>query len=453
MIDNEVLRLKNISAGYDREADHVISDINFSVYEGEFILLTGLSGCGKSTLLKVINGILSGEEKVKGEIFVNGTSCTNLSPTERSLFIGSVLQNADEQIIYEKVEDELAFPLENLKKEPEEILKTIKYFSEMMEIDIYKSTATLSGGQKQRLITAATLGMKQKILVFDEPLANLDNKGAIKLLENLKTLCKEKGYSVIFAEHRIDLILKYCDRFMLMNSGKLQIFQNAKDMLKAIHHGMDFNLKQIKSPDNLNESLFSLENLHYNVNGKKILKGINYTFKKGGKYVITGSNGSGKTTLLNLIAGFYRPSSGKIISAFKKGDFSNVGVVLQNPNYQLFMSCVREELEFQSKSSEFLSYLIEEFSLKNILDRHPHSLSEGQKRRLGVAMILSMKPDVLILDEPSVGQDFKNMKSMINAVSKLCDEKELTVISVSHDLRCYSFLGDIFLELRDGKIV
>ncbi len=453
MDNREALKLVNLSSRYNDDSEYVIEDISFTVNRGDFVLLTGPSGCGKSTLLKSINGVLHGENRLRGDILIDGIDCKSMSATDRSRYIGSVLQNADEQIIYEKVEDELAFPLENMAVSPEKMPDIIERFSKMMEIKLDDKTNTLSGGQKQRLITAATLCMGQKILIFDEPLANLDNEGAVVLLKNLRQLCDEEGYSVLFVEHRIDLIMEYCDRVFWMDAGSISLYETLADFKVFMSKRSLCGYETIASNPNIKEPIFELENLTYSVKQKKILKGITYKFMKGGKYVISGHNGSGKSTLINVLAGFYKPTSGSIKSYTDDLSSGNIGVVLQNPNYQLFMSTVRDELEFQSKSDEFLEYLIENFSLSPILDRHPQSLSEGQKRRLGVAVILSMLPDVLILDEPSVGQDYLNMNAMISAISKLCEEKDVTVISVSHDLRCSNNLGDVFIEMADGRML
>ncbi len=443
-----MLRIEDLSVRYNKSLPYIIQNANFDLEAGDFVLLTGISGCGKSTLIKALNGILYTEEQVEGKIILGDNDISNTDANFRSNYIGSVLQNADEQIIFDKVEDELAFPLENMALDRDEITKRILKYSTMMNLDIEQRTSKLSGGQKQSLITAATFGMERKILIFDEPLANLDNKAAIKLLENLKRLCIEKSYIVLFVEHRIDLLLKYVNKILYMNNGKVKTL-NDNSRFKEY---LDTRIKSIKekltSYSGMETPVFEITDLSYSVKGREILKNINYTFMKGGKYVILGDNGSGKTTFINLLTGIYKPSEGSLkTSISNKGRFKKIGLVMQNPNYQLFMPSVRQELSLQSKDDKYLEFLIAIMGLESLLDKHPHSLSEGQKRRVGVSAILSMMPEVLILDEPSVGQDYKHMSDMIRAISKLCSiNPETTVISISHDLRCLNNLGDQFVN-------
>ncbi len=448
-----MLKVENLSARYNIETDYIFKDINFAAHAGEFILLTGLSGSGKSTLLNTLNGILYGEDLISGKILIDQIDISNTSASKRSEYIASVMQNADEQIIFEKVEDELAFPLENIALEPTEIKNRIDKYSKTMQLDKNARTSKLSGGQKQSLITATSFGLERKILLFDEPLANLDNKAAIRLLNILKKLCTEENYIVLFSEHRIDLVLKYTDKVLYMNNGNLKSI-NDKTRFKEYLDNTMAGIKEELISSNKVEVVFDIQNLHFTVSKKDILKGINYKFYKGGKYVILGENGCGKSTLIKLLTGIYKPTKGKIVSDFtKKNRFKKIGLVLQNPNYQLFMPSVEDELKLQSKNENYLTFLIDIFKLEDILQSHPHSLSEGQKRRVGVAAILSMMPEVLILDEPSVGQDYKNMSAMIRAIQELCKLQETTVISISHDLRCMNSLGDIFLTLKDGIFV
>ncbi|MDO4772115.1 MAG: ATP-binding cassette domain-containing protein [Bacillota bacterium] len=445
------LRVENLSARYSPESKTIFEGISFEVKAGEFILLTGLSGSGKSTLLSSLNGILHGEELVSGSIFLDDTELSGMGANERSNYIASVLQNADEQIIFEKVEDELAFPLENMALSPEEMRERIQKYAGMMSLRLNDRTSKLSGGQKQSLITAASFGMERKILLFDEPLANLDNRAAVRLLDTLKEFCEKHGYIVLFSEHRIDLVLGYTDRVFYMNAGKLKSISD-KTRFKLY---LDNKVSKIKETlvSTCKEPVFEIDRLQYKVDSKEILKGINYKFLRGGKYVISGENGTGKTTFIKLLTGINKPSAGSIRSPFsKKERFQKIGLVMQNPNYQLFMPSVEAELKLQSKDDNFLQFLIENFRIGELLQKHPHSLSEGQKRRVGVAAILSMQPEVLILDEPSVGQDYKNMSAMLTAILELCKINDTTVISISHDLRCFQNLGDIFLKLEDGVL-
>ena len=211
------IRLKEVSFKYDGAKENVLENINLTVEYGETVLLSGVSGEGKSTLLSIISGVIpfvnSGE--FSGNVEIDGKDVTKLKISERSKLIGTVLQNADEQIIYDLVNEEIAFGCENLNIASEEIDRRIERFTTLMQIEKNAKTKTLSGGQKQRLITASTLAMEQKIIILDEPLANLDTHTAHILLKALRNLANS-GYAVLIVEHRLDVVKNYIDKVMFL---------------------------------------------------------------------------------------------------------------------------------------------------------------------------------------------------------------------------------------------
>ena len=234
------IRLKEVSFKYDGAKENVLENINLTVEYGETVLLSGVSGEGKSTLLSIINGVIpfvnSGE--FSGSVEIDGKDVTKLKISERSKLIGTVLQNADEQIIYDLVNEEIAFGCENLNIASEEIDRRIERFTTLMQIEKNAKTKTLSGGQKQRLIAASTLAMEQKIIILDEPLANLDTHTAHILLKALRNLANS-GYAVLIVEHRLDVVKNYIDKVMRIENKQLFTSTDINDLnsgIKTIPH-------------------------------------------------------------------------------------------------------------------------------------------------------------------------------------------------------------------------
>lgn len=447
------LEVRGLEARYAGAEAPCLQAVDFTLRAGDFALLSGRSGCGKSSLIKALSGLLD-EEGVRGEIRVAGRALRGLRASARARHIGTVLQNADEQLIFARVEDELAFPLENLCTPPQTTAARVAGAARAVALEPDQETAKLSGGQKQRLTVAATLAMGQRVLLLDEPLANLDRAAALRLLEQLSALCRARGYSVLLVEHRVDLVLPFATRFFSMRKGRLRESGSRAAFEEELAADSGAALTGLRSEAGAGAAVFEARDLRYAAGGREILRGVNCRLEEGGKYLLLGENGCGKSTFLALLAGLLKPSSGRVTSPFpRKKRLAHVGVVLQNPNYQLFMPSVERELAYQAKSPAFLAQLIELFHLEKLLKRHPLSLSEGQKRRLGVACILSMQPDVLFLDEPSVGQDLLNMEMMLRAIEALAARQRLTTLTISHDMRCERYLGDRVLHMAEGRLV
>lgn len=442
---------------YASEAEPVLQDCSFSLHYGEFMLLSGISGEGKSTLLSAINGaipnFISGEQH--GDIFVEGKSVRGKKMAELARSVGSVLQNAEHQIIHAKVEDEIAFGCENMQVPPDQIKQRIKDACLMMQLEPGWPTRTLSGGQKQRLITASILAMGQKILVFDEPLANIDLTGSHILLQALKKLARQ-GYAILFIEHRLDVVIPYADTLAWLENGSIRMIDNKSSLLrKNLNIIDDTGAASISS-----EPCFEVSGLSYQAAGREIIRDISLTIRKGERLVILGENGSGKTTLIRLLARLEKPHSGTIKQNILPGRqrtaspawFRQVGYVYQNPNYQLFMAQVADEINYQSSSMENTMQYLDAYALKELADVHPHALSEGQKRRIGIAAIQAGQPSVLILDEPTVGQDYSNLKNLVETINYDHKRRNTTMITVTHDYRCAAALADQVIWLQNGRI-
>lgn len=447
------IRLKEVSFKYDGAKENVFENINLTVEYGETVLLSGVSGEGKSTLLSIINGVIpfvnSGE--FSGSVEIDGKDVTKLKISERSKLIGTVLQNADEQIIYDLVNEEVAFGCENLNITCEEIDRRIERFTTLMQIEKNAKTKTLSGGQKQRLITASTLAMEQKIIILDEPLANLDTHTAHILLKALRNLANS-GYAVLIVEHRLDVVKNYIDKVMRIENKQLFTGTDINDLnsgIKTIPHA-DGSLP--------GKVLIKGEKLFFAAGDRNIIDGLDIEIRAGERIVLLGENGCGKTTLMRMLARLNKPNDGALsqtITKSKKANskwFSKVGYVYQNPVYQLFMPTLLSEISFKAKSEEVAREMINAFGLSGLEQRHPQSLSEGQKRRASIAAVCASEPTVLFLDEPTVGQDYKNLCKTVETVNKINKNLGTAIVTVTHDKRCAGALADRVLIMENGKI-
>ena len=404
------IQFKGVSFSYDGKTN-ILEDTNFTAEYGEVTLLSGHSGEGKSTLLYIVSGIIPNVNygQLSGEVYVGGESIRGRKMGDICRKVGVVLQNADEQIIQKIVEDEIAFGCENLAFPPDKIQKQIEIVCDLMKLDPQWKCRTLSGGQKQRLITASTLAMGQRIVILDEPLANLDKGGAKLLMGTLRSLAKA-GYCVVVIEHRLDMVLPYVDTVWHIGNKAVKKVGDKAAYLQAQTAKIEDGCPAFAGT----EPLFALDKVAFSVKKeRRILKEVTLDIPKGSRTVLLGENGCGKTTLLRLIARLYKPTGGKITQyideKFKqkpKGSrawFKKVGVVYQNPDYQLFMPTVRQEVCFGAKSEAYAAEVAELFGVKHLWERHPQSLSEGQKRRVSIAAVAACAPEVLLLDEPTVG--------------------------------------------------
>lgn len=452
------VELSGVCFSYDGRAN-VLKNANFFADFGEVALISGHSGNGKSTLLSVICGIIPHvkEGRLSGEVRICGESTEGKKLGQICRKVGVVLQNADEQIIQKIVEDEIAFGCENLAFAPEKIRAQVDLVCKLMKLDKTWNTRTLSGGQKQRLITASTIAMGQKIIILDEPLANLDKEGADLLMSTLRSLSRA-GYCVIVVEHRLDTVLPYVDRVWHIEGGSVRAVEDTRSYLAE----QSLVIQDNCAPYDGGEVLFDVSGVNYFVKGREILSGVDCKILKGERVVLLGENGCGKTTLLRLIARLNKPTAGSITQSIdaklkqksrgSRAWFKRVGVVYQNPDYQLFMPTVRQELCFNAASEEYAEEVARLFDVYGLWDRHPHSLSEGQKRRVSIAAVAAGKPEVLLLDEPTVGQDYGRLKMMTRVLNELHEACNNTMITVTHDLRCAEALCDRAMLIHGGTV-
>lgn len=452
------VEMKNVRFAYTKDT-WVLDGVDFTAEYGKITLLSGMSGDGKSTLLSIICGIIPNMTPgtLEGDVTVAGRDVRGMKAGEISRLVGCVLQNAELQIVQSVVEDEVAFGCENLAMPQEMIEKRVKAACAMMELDPSLKTRTLSGGQKQRLITAATLAMGQKIVILDEPLANLDKEGTHTLMTALRRLAG-RGYCVIVSEHRLDMVLPYVDDVWNICRGAVRKVEDKQAYL----HSQAEIISDGCAPYNGGRPVLTLSGVTKKFGRREILTGVDLTIYEGERLLILGQNGCGKTTLMRIIARLEKADGGKTEQFIDKklGKrragrrwFREVGVVYQNPNYQLFMPTVRREIEFGAESKEYADEIMDMFDLHSLASRHPQSLSEGQKRRVSIAAVVASRPKILLLDEPTVGQDYAGLQRLTDVLGKIHERDNNTMITVTHDLRPARALCDRAVLIEGGKVV
>lgn len=459
MEENAAMEFRDYGFQFEQAEQPTLEHIDFVLNYGELVVLAGASGVGKSTLLFSANGVIPNFTlgTQSGDILIDGKSILGEKTSWIARRIGSVLQNADTQIVHEVVEDEIAFACENLCYSTEEIRSRIEFGCRLMELSPQAHTRVLSGGQKQRLITATSLAMGQKILLLDEPLANLDVEGAHRLMRTLKQLAQKECYAILVVEHRLDMVIAYSDRVLWMEDGCL------RQLEKGERPDQSVRLKAASAAAAPGACLLKAKDLHYQASGKEILKGIDFSICERERIVILGENGCGKTTLLRLLSGLVKPSGGSVESPLlpvsRKGKkrftaawFQQTGVVEQNPNYQLFMPSVRQEILYQAESEAWAEWLLEALSLKKFKEQHPQSLSEGQKRRVSIAAILAMKPRLLLMDEPTVGQDLQSLQCLLTVLQTMQQMTKVAQVVVTHDRRFAEAFADRVIWMKEGRI-
>ena len=472
-----ILELKNLSYSYPAEKNLILKGVSFSVEENEFFSIVGPSGCGKTTLALTLNGLIpkSLSGKLTGEIIIDNRNIKNISTSEIAGKVQILFQGPESQLFALNVEDEISFGLENLNMPWEEIEKRVNEVMKKLDIDDLRnrSIEELSSGQKQRVALASVLAMKPRILILDEPTANLDPIAVENFLGILKNL---KGkMRIILIEHNIDFVSKFSDRIMLMDNGKIVKISKTKEMLKdekflkIMNKPSDVkdSVRKIREKIRKNkEKILEIRNLTFRYPNEVVaLKNINLEIYKGDFLGIVGLNGSGKSTLALNIIGLLK---GKGILLLSDDDISkkdvyertrDIGYVFQNPNYQLFEDSVGKEIEFGLKNIKLqnkeikkrVENALEIINLKKLAREDPHSLSVGQKRRVTIASILAMMPGIIIIDEPDTGLDYKNAKKLMDYVKKL-NSLGYTIIVISHNIELIADYCNRVIYLEDGEI-
>ena len=492
-----MISFKNFSFKYNNVVDKTLKNIDLTINKGEKVLIVGPSGSGKSTLSHCINGLIpfSYNGEIEGELIID-----NIKPYEESLSdvskkVGTILQDQDSQFIGLSVGEDVAFNFENNAMPLNEMkVKVIDALELVNMVDfINHSPYELSGGQKQRVSLAGVLGSDAEVLLFDEPLANLDPASGKEIMQLINDIHEKTNKTIIIVEHRIEDVLEQpFDKVIVVNKGEVQGFGTPDEILKSDllkNNGLreplyleamklagcdisqSENLKDLSNIDERNkevlknwfnnetsnkdsiikeEKILEVKNLAFSHDGiKNTINDVSFHLNKGEILAVLGNNGAGKSTLCRLITGILKPQKGSIFlnnqcidswSIKQKG--SSIGYVMQNPNQMISQHMIKDEialgLKCRNYSKEEIDKKVEE--VLKICGLYPYrnwpvsALSYGQKKRVTIASILAINPEVIILDEPTAGQDYKHYTEFMEFIKEL-SAQGISIILITHDMQ------------------
>ncbi|WP_342988410.1 ABC transporter ATP-binding protein [Streptococcus salivarius] len=494
---------------YDAQAEATLKDISFDIAKGEKVLILGPSGSGKSTLAQCLNGIIPNIHKgqAQGQVRIDGQDIFKQSIYDKSQLVSTVLQDPDGQFIGLTVAEDLAFALENDCADQSEMKDKVALWAERLDLTslLNHRPQDLSGGQKQRVSLAGVLIDESPILLFDEPLANLDPKSGQETIDLIDKIHKEEGATTIIIEHRLeDVLYRPVDRILLVNDGTLLFNGSPDELLSSTlllengireplyvtvlrQLGFDTrsaqNLSQLDAldlsylalpdrilkdkRDSLSDSILKVEGLSVSYgDNPAIIEDLSFSLKKGERLAIVGKNGAGKSTLAKALCGFV-PSQGKL--TYKGQDISQdsiaerserIGFVLQNPNQMISQTMIFDEVALglrlrgieEAEVEERVHEVLKTCGLYSFRNWPISALSFGQKKRVTIASILVLKPEIIILDEPTAGQDYKTYTDIMNFLDSL-QKQGHTIVMITHDMQLMLEYSDRCLVMVDGQIV
>lgn len=511
-----VISFEDFSFQYRAQKKPTLTGINLNIYPGEKVLIAGPSGSGKSTLAGCINGLnpFSNPGESTGKLIVDGVDAMQSSIFELSAHVGTVLQDPDGQFIGLTVGEDIAFALENSCTPQDKMHEITKHAAELVGIEHHLDYAPheLSGGQKQRVSLAGVMVDEVKILLFDEPLANLDPAAGKQAIELIDEIQKKTDTTVLIIEHRLeDVLWRNVDRIVLVNDGTILADLTPDELLSTNllrdngireplyitamrYAGIDitkekkpahadsvvlyesdqkklrnwFSAQPFSPKEPEGAPLLEVKNLSFGYNkGQQTLKNVSLSVKKGEMVSIVGRNGAGKSTFSKLVCGFEDPNQGEIF--FEGQDLlkenirsraKKIGYVMQNPNQMISKTMIYDEvalgLQKSGKSEEEIRAKVEE-TLK-ICGLYPFrnwpisALSFGQKKRVTIASVLVQDPKLIILDEPTAGQDFKHYTEIMEFLRGL-NEQGVTVIMITHDMHLMLEYTPRALVFSDGQLI
>ena len=492
-----MISFKNFSFKYNNVVDKTLKNIDLTINKGEKVLIVGPSGSGKSTLSHCINGLIpfSYNGEIEGELIIDNIKPYKESLSDVSKKVGTILQDQDSQFIGLSVGEDVAFNFENNAMPLNEMkVKVIDALELVNMVDfINHSPYELSGGQKQRVSLAGVLGSDAEVLLFDEPLANLDPASGKEIMQLINDIHEKTNKTIIIVEHRIEDVLEQpFDKVIVVNKGEVQGFGTPDEILKSDllkNNGLreplyleamklagcdisgSENLKDLNNIDEKNkevlknwfnnetsnkdsiikeEKILEVKNLAFSHDGiKNTINDVSFHLNKGEILAVLGNNGAGKSTLCRLITGILKPQKGSIFlnnqcidswSIKQKG--SSIGYVMQNPNQMISQHMIKDEialgLKCRNYSKEEIDKKVEE--VLKICGLYPYrnwpvsALSYGQKKRVTIASILAINPEVIILDEPTAGQDYKHYTEFMEFIKEL-SAQGISIILITHDMQ------------------
>jgi energy-coupling factor transport system ATP-binding protein len=525
MVDNTsqvVIDIRDLSFQYPRGAEPAIKNINLKIHAGEYVVITGPTGSGKTTLALCLNGTIPHlvEGEYSGEVLIADMLTSKHPVHELTSTIGMVFQNPEDQLFSLNVTDEVAFGVENMGYERQEIITRVDEAIEKVGLVSRRNYSIfhLSGGQKQKVAIASNLAIAPQILVLDSPTADLDPISSREVVETLRDLrIQEPSKTFIVIDSDISDVITLADRIVVMNEGEIVLDSTPTDLL--INHFDELDNLGIRMPDHIRmmhwilgkfpeytefyldeekvrqvlAGLIRNGRLRFKLpaaeafstngaapvvrfkdvtfqypKGPMILDEVNLEIQKGQFLAIIGENGTGKSTLMKLICGLLKPNQGVVetagVDTTAKGldeVLPHVGYLFQNPDNQLFMTSVEEEIAFGPRrrncSPEEVAARVDEalelMGLQEARKQHPFTLSRGQRQRLAVATVLAARPTLLLLDEPTTGQDQIALDNLMHLTQNLIQNHGCSVVMVTHDMDLVARYATRVIVLDKGKIL
>jgi energy-coupling factor transporter ATP-binding protein EcfA2 len=492
------LGVENLSFRYRDRQGAAIHDISFEAKPGEILLIAGASGCGKTTLLRSINGLIprSYKGEMSGRVLVFGEETSAWKLAQISQKIGTVLQDPERQILGTKVLNEVAFGLENLNVPREEILERADEALRYLKIfDLReRETFTLSGGEKQKVALAGVLAMRPSILLLDEPLASLDPASAQDALDTARFLA-DQGMTILMVEHRVEDVLRIQpERVMFMSEGEIRYLGNLSGLSKVVNYrevklaaediverakqdappveirilpGVAVKAENETSVSSADQTLVKFEDVAFGYESDvEVLHGINLEIRRGDVIAVLGPNGAGKTTFVKHAIGLLKPKSGRVLVEGRDTRevsvaqvASTLGYVFQSPSHMLFAPTVREELAFgptnlKHPREQIETEVKEALRIVNLSEQEqdpPLALSFGQQKRVSIAAILAMRSRILVMDEPTAGQDYQNYMNFMDSILQLPSFE--AILFITHDVDLAVVYANRVLIVNEGRLI
>ncbi|MEE1325488.1 MAG: ABC transporter ATP-binding protein [Streptococcus sp.] len=504
-----LIQFKDFTFKYDAQAEPTLKSLNLSIEKGQKVLIVGPSGSGKSTIGQCLNGIIPninhGEKR--GQLTIAGKDAFDLSIYDKSHLVSTVLQDPDGQFIGLTVAEDLAFALENDCLPLDQMTDKINYWANKLDLTAFLDSRPqdLSGGQKQRVSLAGVLIDESPILLFDEPLANLDPKSGQETIELIDRIHQEGQTTTIIIEHRLeDVLYRQVDKVILINDGQILFDGHPDDLLKTnllVENGIreplyvtalkDLNVDVTKAEhlsdlSQLDLSDITVAGLSQSANtvpkdpilevkqlkfsyqeNQPILKDISFAIHKGERIAIVGKNGAGKSTLAKALCQFIKPTAGdicyqgqSIMEDSIKERAEKIGYVLQNPNQMISQTMIFDEVALGLRlrgvnEQEVEKRVLETLKVCGLYEfrKWPISaLSFGQKKRVTIASVLVMNPEIILLDEPTAGQDKRHYTEIMTFLNQL-NKAGHTIIMITHDMQLMLEYSDRSIVVSDGKII
>lgn len=517
MSKKPVIEFRDFSFKYKSQNEYTLHNINLTIYEGEKVLLLGPSGCGKSTLANCINGLIpfSFKGESKGSCKVAGQEVNKASIFQISEHVGTVLQDSDAQFVGLSAGEDIAFSLENECMPRIEMLPKVEQAADIVDMVDFLGHVPfdLSGGQKQKVALAGVLHNKDgKVLLFDEPLAALDPKMGNTAVELIDRIQKDQNKTVLIIEHRLeDVLYRPVDRIVLMHEGSILMDTTPDELLRSDalfengireplyitalkHAGCTFSdqehlsvideldldkfapllKKEMEKPTcaiepDLGDVLIEAKHVSFSYDGvHNVLDDVSFKIRQKEKIALVGKNGAGKSTMAKVLCGILRPVSGEVL--FNGENYveysikelgSKIGYVMQNPNQMVVKDMIYDEVALALQLNGYDEGQIRDrvFDTLKMCDLYPmrnwpvEALSYGQKKRVTIASIMALRPSIMILDEPTAGQDYKRYTEIMDFLDELNREFGITILFITHDMHLAIEYTDRAIVFSDSKLI